>query len=414
LPNSATHNASRLSDEYNVGEHTIRRDADFSVGIDAIAVDNPDEAQRILAGESDLTKTQVQEIGKAVKDADKTVERSFREKEEVTKKKYEQQLKEVGKEIDRLDQAASENKPSLLKTAAKKEEEKRRRLIEEKRQLEEAKEKERQRIETEKLKAKEELRRQQIEAERQRQKKEAERKEEEARKLQLAKLKENEKRKEEERRLQKRADRQKLAEEGAKKSVNSQVDFRHGDFEEVFKDIPDGSVDCIITDPPYPKEFLDCWEKLGRFAKRVLKPNGFCIAYSGQMYLPEVVSRLGAHLDYYWTFAVYHEGQTQIVNGVNLICRWKPVLIYQNGKKKLDITIQDYFISESREKSGHDWQQSESGVAYLMERFTLPGDVVLDPFAGSGTTLVVANEKKRVAKGAEIDKQAYNIAKARL
>jgi DNA modification methylase len=49
-----------------------------------------------------------------------------------------------------------------------------------------------------------------------------------------------------------------------------------------------------------------------------------------------------------------------------------------------------------------------------MERFTLPGDVVLDPFAGSGTTLVVANEKKRVAKGAEIDKQAYNIAKARL
>ena len=37
-------------------------------------------------------------------------------------------------------------------------------------------------------------------------------------------------------------------------------------------------------------------------------------------------------LDYYWTFAVYHEGQTQIVNGVNLICRWKPVLLFQNGK----------------------------------------------------------------------------------
>ena len=47
------------------------------------------------------------------------------------------------------------------------------------------------------------------------------------------------------------------------------------------------------------------------------------------------MSFMGEHLDYYWTFAVYHEGNTQIVNGVNLMCRWKPVLIFQNGKSKL-------------------------------------------------------------------------------
>lgn len=210
----------------------------------------------------------------------------------------------------------------------------------------------------------------------------------------------------------KQKDRDKLAEIG--KNTKIDIDLRLGDFEEVFSDLKDGSVDCIITDPPYPYEFIESWSKLSRFAKRVLKPNGFCIAYSGQMYLPEVMQRMSENLDYYWTFAVYHEGQTQIINGINLICRWKPVLIFQNGKKKLENTFQDYFISEQREKTGHDWQQSKSGVAYLIEMFTKPMDLILDPFVGSGTTLIVAKEKHRLVKGAELNEATFNIAKSSL
>ncbi len=206
--------------------------------------------------------------------------------------------------------------------------------------------------------------------------------------------------------------RKSLEEKGAKKEI--EIDFRLGDFEEVFKDVKNGSVDCIITDPPYPKEYLDCWTKLSRFSKRVLKPNGFCVAYSGQMHLPQVIKRMNEYLDYYWTFAVYHEGQTQIVNGVNLICRWKPVLIFQNGRKKINNTFQDYFISEEREKLGHDWQQSKSGVGYLIEMFTKPNDLILEPFAGSGTTIKASLEKGRRIKAAEINKETYNIAKSLL
>jgi len=203
-----------------------------------------------------------------------------------------------------------------------------------------------------------------------------------------------------------------LADNGKNKLID--IDFRLGDFEEVFADIEDGSVDCIITDPPYPIEFIECWTNLSRFAKRVLKENGFCIAYSGQMNLPEVINRMSENLTYYWTFAVYHEGLTQIVNGVNLICRWKPILIYQNGRKKLSNTFQDYFISEAREKNEHDWQQSESGVSYLIEMFTNPGELIIDPFAGSGTTLIAAHKMGRNVKGAEIDETTYNIAKSKL
>lgn len=214
------------------------------------------------------------------------------------------------------------------------------------------------------------------------------------------------------RKLIKQQHREKKAEVGSTKQID--IDFRLGDFEKVFAEIPDGSVDCIITDPPYPIEFIECWSKLSRFAKRVLKPNGFCIAYSGQMNLPEVIKRMSESLTYYWTFAVYHEGKTQIVNGVNLICRWKPVLIFQNGFKKLENTFQDYFISEQREKEGHDWQQSKSGVSYLIEMFTNEGDLICEPFAGSGTTIKAAKEKNRSVIAAEIDEITYNIAKSEL
>ena len=218
--------------------------------------------------------------------------------------------------------------------------------------------------------------------------------------------------KKEEKQQIKTDERDRLAEIGKNKKI--EIDFRLGDFEEVFADLPDGSIDCIITDPPYPYEFIEVWTKLSRFAKRVLKPNGYCIAYSGQMYLPDVIKRMNEHLDYYWTFAVYHEGQTQIVNGINLMCRWKPVLIFQNGKKKIENTFQDYFISEQREKNGHDWQQSKSGVGYLIEMFTKEGDTIFEPFAGSGTTIIAARDKNRNILSAEIDENTYNIAKALL
>lgn len=214
------------------------------------------------------------------------------------------------------------------------------------------------------------------------------------------------------RKEKKKIERAEKAEAG--KKVITEIDFRLGDFEKVFADLPDGSIDCIITDPPYPLEFIECWTKLSRFAKRVLKPNGFCVTYSGQSNIPEVINRMSEYLDYYWTFCVYLPGSTQIVNGVNIMCSWKPVFVYQNGKKKLQNTIQDYFISEQREKDGHDWQQSLSGVSYLIEMFTNPGDKIFEPFAGSGTTITAAIKKGRQILAAEIDETTYNIAKSNL
>jgi hypothetical protein len=190
------------------------------------------------------------------------------------------------------------------------------------------------------------------------------------------------------------------AEKDARGKAVSELEIRKGDFKKVLNDIYD--IDTIITDPPYPKEFIECFSDLGKFAKDHLKKDGFMAVYSGQYNLPEVISRLSQHLTYVWTFCLYHLGKKQLVNGVNIMCGWKPVLIFSNGKKKMRFSAYDVLVSEAREKHSHEWQQSESGVFQLIEIFSKPKELVVDPFAGSGTFLKVAIDNGRRAIGADI------------
>ena len=136
------------------------------------------------------------------------------------------------------------------------------------------------------------------------------------------------------------------------------IQILHGDFRELCLDIPENSVDLVLTDPPYPKEFLPLWSDLSFHAERILKPSGFCIAYSGQMHIQEVLNRMSEHLNYYWTFCLYHTGGSMIVNHVNVMNKWKPVLIYQKSpREKIKFTDMDYVVSEKREKDNHKWQR---------------------------------------------------------
>jgi 16S rRNA G966 N2-methylase RsmD len=196
-----------------------------------------------------------------------------------------------------------------------------------------------------------------------------------------------------------------------------------GKFQEVLDFIPDGTVDAIITDPPYPYDFIECWTDLAKFAAKKLRPGGWLVAYSGQLHLTEVMARLSIpELNYYWTMALYHKGTRQDVWGIDLNVMWKPILVFArpyhssgNAKPKLDSRgHDDYIISDREEKLGHDWQQSESSVAKLIETFTKPGDFIVEPFAGSGTTIAIAQKLERKVVGAELNAETFNLAKVRL
>ena len=182
------------------------------------------------------------------------------------------------------------------------------------------------------------------------------------------------------------------------------------------KEIKKESVDVIITDPPYPFEYLDCWSKLSKIANHALKPSGLCIAMSGQLYLPEVMKRLNEHLAYYWMVGLIGFGPKQIVHPRNAQCGWKPILIYQKEPvKKYSHSFYDLITSTSnKEKDDHKWQQSLNIYETLVKYFSESGDTILEPFAGSGTTLLACKNLKRRCIGIEIDGKNENAIKARL
>jgi hypothetical protein len=180
------------------------------------------------------------------------------------------------------------------------------------------------------------------------------------------------------------------------------------------QNLKDDSVDLILTDPPYPKEFLHVWGQLGEVAARKLKPGGYLATYSGQLYLTHVMRALEEHLSYCWMVALHHNGPTQLVHPRNAICTWKPILIFRKGKAgKFENTLVDGIADDYRDKDFHDWGQGESAVSYLMRTFSSPNDLVLDPFAGGATTLAVAKALKRKCIGIEIDAQYMDAIKSR-
>ena len=191
------------------------------------------------------------------------------------------------------------------------------------------------------------------------------------------------------------------------------IDLRFGDFEKVLDDIPDNSLDLILTDPPYAEKYLDEWSKLSLFASKKLKKHGFCIAYAGQMFMSDILNRMSEHLDLYWISALIHSSRKTLVKGRNIQCGWKPILIFQKDFKKVFNFI-DVINGTGTEKEYHDWQQSELELKEIIEKFTVPGDTICEPFAGGGTTIVAGYKLGRKIIASEIDLDQYNLCKERI
>jgi 16S rRNA G966 N2-methylase RsmD len=171
--------------------------------------------------------------------------------------------------------------------------------------------------------------------------------------------------------------------------------------------------DFIVTDPPYPKEFLPLWSILAKRSNEWLKDGGLLIAMSGQSYLDEIYEMMCKHLKYYWTAAYLTPGQPTPLRQVNVNTTWKPLLIFVKGKYTGKI-FGDVFKSPGNEKSHHEWGQSEGGMFDIISRICLPGQYILDPFCGAGTTGVAALRHGCLFDGVDIEIENVNISKGRM
>ena len=178
-------------------------------------------------------------------------------------------------------------------------------------------------------------------------------------------------------------------------------------------DLPENSVDAIIVDPPYPKEYLDLYESLGSLAAHALKPGGSLLALVGQAHLPTVMNILSEYLDYHWLMALHMKGPHMQLYQLKIANIWKPILWYTKGKYTGQ-SVRDLVDAGGMEKDRFKWQQGEGGFAKLVQDFTRPGDLVLDPLCGTGTTGVAAVKLGRRFIGLDIDEDRIASAKVRL
>ena len=173
--------------------------------------------------------------------------------------------------------------------------------------------------------------------------------------------------------------------------------------------IPAASIDVLITDPPYARRHIDCWADLRDLALHSLVPGGHLVAVSGSSSLQQVMCALADDgLVWMWDIQIEQRQGTMMAH-LPIISRRRPLLwwrrrgAWRRPDNGIDIIADDTPddiippLADGRGVAGdianlHIWEQPINQMRAIVRRFCDEGDVVLDPFCGSGTTGIAALE----------------------
>jgi hypothetical protein len=175
--------------------------------------------------------------------------------------------------------------------------------------------------------------------------------------------------------------------------------------------VPADSAALIVADPMWdePQQFRD----LGAFAKRVLRPGGKLLLFSGSFDLPDKLDAIAQHLNFVlplgivYSFprptleerlrtpvplhqALLHPNKRYSVPGqvrLQFLAPYQPLTLWVKGKWQMpDIKLfYNLFVDEGFEREFHEYQQSLGAIRYYVDRLTEPGDLVIEPFGGGFT-----------------------------
>jgi DNA modification methylase len=202
----------------------------------------------------------------------------------------------------------------------------------------------------------------------------------------------------------------------------------HGDCLDVMRGMPDASVDAVITDPPYGlgfpyEEYDDTRENLVSLINNFL-PHARRIARHRVVVLCGP-TQIGMYPQPEWVGAV--TWNTTGSHGRYGFSQWTPVLLYGkdvkgfgsvNGCLKSDTIALagggGVGFTRSEEERKHTCPKPLTTMRAVVRRYTNPADVVLDPFAGSGTTGVACAMEARGFVGVERTATYVDIARRRI
>lgn len=192
--------------------------------------------------------------------------------------------------------------------------------------------------------------------------------------------------------------------------VTVTVDIREGDFREVLADV--ANIDAIITDPPYPAEYLPLLTDLAAWADKVLTEDGVLAVLLGQTHLNEAYRLLDGHRPYRWTACYLTSGPGYVSHPRKVQSNWKPIIVYGKGPRFSDVIHSVGSDADAKDK--HQWGQDYSAFHTLIQRLTRHGQTVADPFMGSGGALLAAYAQGRHVIGCDTNPVAVSTARERV
>lgn len=213
------------------------------------------------------------------------------------------------------------------------------------------------------------------------------------------------------------------------------VELWCGDCLEYMRDLADGCVDAVITDPPYGIAYQSARriDKLQRFdvlqgdteldfawlseAHRILTANGslfvFCRWDTQEQFRAAISKFFNVKSQVIWDRGVHGLGDLNAQYAPCHDVAWfatKGKFSFPNGRPKSVYRVDRLPANELL----HPTQKPLSLMRVIINDLTVPGNTVFDPFMGSGTTGVACVQTGRRFLGCEISEQYFEIAKRRI
>jgi len=206
----------------------------------------------------------------------------------------------------------------------------------------------------------------------------------------------------------------------------------HEDWQETVKRINPHSVDLIIADPPYGMEFrsnhryerydpihndnnLDWLGEWVWECQRIMKNNThlycFCSFHNVDIFKKELSEWLIVK-----NILIWEKNNTSMgdLEG-DYAPKYEMIIFCVKGKRKLNGRRDSNIIYSQRTQNKlHPTQKPTKLIRYLVGKSTEEGDIVYDPFMGSGTTAIACIREKRNWIGSEINIQYVNTANDRI